>query len=94
VPSILPKISEALNLGGIFVTRQILDEKIESNPFISLDWNLWTFEDIKKGGSGYTFENSVSFTRYIEMLGDCGLEVFNEIDMKDSSRIVFAQKIN
>lgn len=92
VPSLLPKITEALNPGGIFVTRQVLDEKMKSNSFLSLDWNLWTFEDMKKGGSGYSFENSVSFTEYIEMLNEYGLEVFAALDMKDASRIVFAQK--
>ncbi len=93
VPSLLPKIAEALNPGGIFITRQILDEQMKSNAFLNLDWNLWTFEDMKKGGSGYSFENSVSFTEYIEMLSDYGLEVFTALDMKDASRIVFAQKV-
>ena len=93
VPSLLPKIAEALNPGGIFVTRQVLDEKMESNTILSLDWNLWTFEDVKKGGSGYRFENSVPFTEYIEMLSDYGLEVFTALDMQDASRIVFARKM-
>lgn len=93
VPSLIPKIAEALNPGGVFVTRQVPDEKMKSNPLLSLDWNLWTFEDVKKGGSGYSFENSVPFTEYIEMLGSYGLEVFRALDMKDGSRIVFAWKI-
>jgi len=93
VPSLIPKISEALNPGGVFVTRQVPDEKMKSNPLLSLDWNLWTFEDVKKGGSGYSFENSVPFSEYIEMLGNYGLEVFRALDMKDGSRIVFAWKV-
>lgn len=99
VPSLIPKIAEALNHGGVFVTRQVPDEKMKSNPLLSLDWNLWTFEDVKKGGSGYSFENSVPFSEYIEMLGNYGLEVFHALDMKDTldmknaSRIVFARKL-
>jgi len=93
VPSLIPKISEALNPGGVFVTRQVPDEKMKSSPLLSLDWNLWTFEDVKKGGSGYSFENSVPFTEYIEALGSYGLEVFRALDMKDGSRIVFAWKV-
>ncbi len=93
VPSLLPKIAEALNPGGIFITRQVLDEKMKSNTILNLDWNLWTFEDMKKGGSGYSFENSVSFTEYMEMISDYGLEVFSTLDMKDASRIVFAKKM-
>ncbi|WP_440945049.1 methyltransferase [Methanosarcina sp. T3] len=93
VPSLIPKISEALNPGGVFITRQVPDEKMKSNPVLSLDWNLWTFEDVKKGGSGYSFENSVPFSEYIEMLGSYGLEVFRALDMKDGSRIVFAWKV-
>lgn len=63
------------------------------HPLLNLDWNLWTFEDAKKGGSGFTFENSVSFTEYIEMLGSYELEVLNVLDMKDGSKIIFAQKL-
>lgn len=92
VPSLIPKLAEALNPGGIFVTRQMPDEKIKSSPLLSLDWNLWTFEGVKKGGSGYSFENSVPFNEYIELLGNYGLEVFRALDMTDGSRIVFARK--
>jgi hypothetical protein len=67
---------------------------MKSDPLISLDWNLWTFEDVKKGGSSYSFENSVPFSEYIEMLGNYGLEVFQSLDMKGVSKIVFARKIN
>lgn len=74
VPSLIPKISKALNPGGVFVTRQMLDEKMKSSPLLSLDWNLWTFKGVKKGGSGYSFENSVPFTEYVEMLGITGLK--------------------
>ena len=93
VPSLIPKISKALIPGGVFVTRQIPDEKMKSSPLLSLDWNLWTFEDVKKGGSGYSFENSVPFSEYIEMLDSHGLEVFRALDMNDGSRIVFAWKV-
>ncbi|AKB20099.1 methyltransferase [Methanosarcina sp. WWM596] len=93
VPSLIPKISKALTPGGVFVTRQIPEEKMKSSPLLSLDWNLWTFEDVKKGGTGYSFENSVPFSEYIEMLESHGLEVFRVLDMKDGSRIVFAWKV-
>ncbi len=93
VPSLIPKISKALTPGGVFITRQIPDEKMKSSPLLSLDWNLWTFEDVKKGGSGYSFENSVPFSEYIEMLNNHGLEVFRVLDMNDGSRIVFAWKV-
>jgi precorrin-6B methylase 2 len=93
VPSLIPKIAEALNPGGVFVTRQVPDDNMKSSPLMSLDWNLWTFEDVKKGGSGYSFENSVPFNEYIDMLGSHGLEVFRALDMTDGSRIVFAWKV-
>lgn len=92
VPSLIPKISKALNPGGVFVTRQMPDEKMKSSPLLNLDWNLWTFEGIKKGGSSYSFEDSVPFNEYRDVLGNYGLEVFYELDMKDGSRIVFARK--
>jgi len=93
VPSLIPKIAEALKPGAVFVTRQVPDENMKGNPLMSLDWNLWTFEDVKKGGSGFSFENSVPFNEYIEMLGNYGLEVFRALDMEDGSRIVFAWKV-
>ena len=93
VPSLIPKIAEALKPGGVFVTRQVPDENTKSNSLMSLDWNLWTFEDVKKGSSGFTFENSVPFNEYIDMLGNYGLEVFRALDMEDGSRIVFAWKV-
>ncbi|MGB9929282.1 MAG: methyltransferase [Methanosarcina sp.] len=93
VPSLVPKITEALNPGGIFITRQVPEEKMESNPLFNLDWNLWTFEDVKKGSTSYTFENSVPFSEYIEMLENYGLKVLNVLDMKDGSKTVFAQKM-
>lgn len=92
VPELIPKIARALKVGGIFVTRQIPDEKVKADPLENLAWNLWTFADTKKGGSGFTFENSVPFDDYVEMLGDYGLEVKKSIDMKDRARIVFAEK--
>jgi precorrin-6B methylase 2 len=93
VPILIPKIAEALNPGGIFVTRQVPDEKMKYSPLLSLDWNLWTFEDVKKGGSSYSFENSIPFSEYIEMLENYGLEVFRTLDMMEASKIVFARKI-
>ncbi len=92
VPSLIPRLAGALNPKGIFVTRQMPDEKMESSSLLNLDWNLWTFEGVKKGGSGYSFENSIPFTEYIKRLGNYGLEVFRELDMKDGSRVVFARK--
>ena len=80
-PELIPKIASALNYGGVFVTLQVPDENTKSDPLFSLDWNLWTFEDTKKGGTGYCFENSVPFNEYIGMLGDYGLEVFRTLDM-------------
>jgi len=91
-PELIPKIASALNYGGVFVTLQVPDENTKSDPLFSLDWNLWTFEDTKKGGTGYCFENSVPFNEYIGMLGDYGLEVFRTLDMKEGSRMVFAKK--
>ena len=92
VPELIPKIASALNEDGVFVTRQVPEENTESDPLFNLDWNLWTFEDTKKGGKGYCFENSVPFDEYVGMLGDYGLEVFESLDMKEGSRMVFARK--
>lgn len=92
VPSLIPKIAEALNPGGIFITRQVPDEKMKFSPLLSLDWNLWTFKDVKKGDSSYSFENSIPFSEYIEKLGSYGLEVFQSLDMGEAARIVFARK--
>lgn len=92
VPSLIPKITEALNPGGIFVNRQVSDEKVKSNAFLELDWNLWTFEGVKKGKSIYSFENSIRFSEYIKRLEDYGFKILKILDEKDASKIVFARK--
>ncbi len=92
VPELVPKIVSALNKGGVFVNRQVPDEDSISDPLLTLDWNLWTFEDIKKANSRYSFENSVSFNDYIDVLKVNGLDVFKEICLKDGSMIVFSKK--
>lgn len=92
VPALIPKIAEALNPGGIFVNRQVSDDKVKPNAFLELDWNLWTFEGVKKGESIYSFENSVSFSEYIKRLEDYGFEILKILDEKDASKIVFARK--
>jgi len=92
VPSLIPKIAEALNPGGIFVNRQVSDAKEKSNAFLELDWNLWTFEGVKKGKSIYSFENSIRFSEYIKRLEVYGFEILKILDEKDASKIVFARK--
>ncbi|WP_305063708.1 methyltransferase family protein [Methanococcoides sp.] len=92
VPGLIPKIVSALNKGGVFVNRQVPDENSISDPLLTLDWNLWTFKDIKKANSRYSFENSISFNDYIDALKVNGLNVFKEICLKDGSMIVFSKK--
>ncbi len=91
VPELIPKIVSALKSGGVFVNRQVAGG--DSDPMQTLNWNLWTFNDTKKGRSQFSFENSVSLEDYINILKTNNLDVFRELDLADGSRIVFSRKM-
>ncbi|WP_406655828.1 methyltransferase dimerization domain-containing protein [Methanolobus sp. ZRKC2] len=91
VAELIPKIVSALKTGGVFVNRQVPGES--ADPMESLNWNMWTFNDTKKGHSLYSFENSVSLEEYICVLKTNKLDVFKEVDLADGSRIIFSRKI-
>jgi hypothetical protein len=91
VPDLIPKIVSALKTGGVFVNRQVPGE--DANSLEALNWNMWTFDDTKKSGALYSFDNSVSLEEYIEILKSNGLDVFKELDLTDGSRIIFSRKV-
>jgi len=91
VPSLIPKIAAALNNGGLFINKQTIDEAPE-DPFMSLEWNLWTFAGIQKQAKRYVFSNSVTLAEYNRELADHGFVVRDLIPIDAQSAMTIAQK--
>ncbi len=93
VPSLIPKIAEALNPGGLFINKQAVDEET-ADPWLSLEWNLWAFSGVQKQAKRYVFANSVPFAEYNRQLADHGLVVRDIIPVDAQSAMTIAQKVS
>ena len=91
VPALIPKITAALNKGGLFINKQAVDEE-HADPWLSLEWNLWAFAGVQKQAKRYTFENSVPLAEYNRLLAEHGLVVRETIPVDALSAITVAQK--
>jgi hypothetical protein len=92
VPSLIPKIAAALNKGGLFINKQAVDEE-QADPWLSLEWNLWTFDGVQKQAKRYVFANSVPLAEYNRQLADHGFVVRETIPVDVQSSMTIAQKI-
>jgi hypothetical protein len=91
VPALIPKIASALNDGGLYINKQGIDD-LREDPFLSLEWNLWTFEGIQKQGRRYVFSNSISLADYNRQMPEHGLEVQRVIPIDEQSALTIARK--
>ncbi len=91
VPELIPKIAKALNPGGLFINKQALDET-QFDPWLSLEWNLWTFEGVQKQAARYIFANSVPFAEYNRLLADYGFVVREIVPIDAQSAMTIAEK--
>jgi hypothetical protein len=91
VPSLIPKIADSLNEGGLFINKQVLDD-IPADPWSDLEWNLWTFEGVQKKPVRYTFDNSVPLAEYNRRLEDHGFEIREIVVVDSVSSMTIAQK--
>jgi hypothetical protein len=91
VPSLIPKIANALNPGGLFINKQAVDEE-RPDPYLSLEWNLWTFTGAAKQAQRYVFEDSVPFDDYNKRLEEHGLTVREVIPVDAQSAMTIATK--
>lgn len=82
---LIPKISKALRKGGIYVNRQFFPRKGFSLE--DLEWNLWGFEELKKGFKAYTFEGDLSFEDYLSKLKENNFEIL-DVFFEDSTVII------
>lgn len=92
VPTLIPKIAEALNPGGLFINKQAIDEDT-ADPWLSLEWNLWAFSGVQKQAKRYVFANSVPLAEYNRQLADHGLVVRDIIPVDAQSAMTIAQKV-
>jgi SAM-dependent methyltransferase len=92
VPALIPKIASALKQGGLFINKQDLDEG-QVNPFLNLEWSMWTFHGVQKKSTRYVFSNSVPFAEYNRQLADHGFVVREVISVDEQSAMTIAQKV-
>ncbi|HNY89562.1 MAG TPA: methyltransferase [Methanoregulaceae archaeon] len=91
MPALIPKISDALNPGGLYLNKQVIDIP-EEDPFADLEWNLWALEGMKKKEKRFRFEGSVRMEEYNRMLGESGFVVRNTVPVDGRSVMTIAQK--
>lgn len=89
-PSLIGKIAGALNPGGLYINKQVSDAAPE-DPLLSLEWNLWTFDGIRKKGR-YHFEHSVPLAEYNDRLCGSGFEILETRELDRHSTMVIARK--
>ncbi|MHB8163565.1 MAG: methyltransferase [Methanoregula sp.] len=92
VPELIPKIAGALNPGGLFINKQALDDA-PYDPWLSLEWNLWTFEGVQKQAARYVFSDSVPFAEYNRLLADHGFVVREIVPIDAQSAMTIAEKV-
>ncbi len=90
-PRLVPKIAGSLAPGGLFINKQGIDGT-DSDPFLDLEWNLWTFEGVEKQRSRYTFIHGVTLTEYHRVLEENGLTVLEVIPVDETSEMTVARK--
>ena len=89
-PSLIGKIAQSLNPGGLYINKQVSDTAPE-DPLASLEWNLWTFEGMQKKRR-YHFDHSVPLAEYNDRLCECGFEILETRDLDQHSTMVIAMK--
>jgi hypothetical protein len=92
VPELIPKIATALNPGGLFINKQGIGDT-QSDPWLSLEWNLWTFEGVQKQAARYVFANSVPLAEYNRLLADHGFVVREVVPIDPQSAMTIAEKV-
>ncbi len=92
VPELIPKIAGALNSGGLFINKQAIDDA-PYDPWLSLEWNLWTFDGVQKQAARYVFANSVPFAEYNRLLADHGFVVREVVPIDAQSAMTIAEKV-
>ncbi len=90
-PALIPKIAGALKPGGLFLNKQGIDSA-ETDPLLDLEWNLWTFDGVKKQRSRYSFSHSVPLAGYHRALEANGLSVLTVIPVDGTSEMTVARK--
>jgi hypothetical protein len=91
MPALIPKISDALNPGGLYLNKQVVDST-EEDPFADLEWNLWALEGMKKTEKRFRFEGSVPMEDYNRLLGESGFVVRNTVPVDGRSVMTIAEK--
>ncbi|OPY41374.1 MAG: O-methyltransferase [Methanoregulaceae archaeon PtaU1.Bin222] len=91
MPALIPKIRDALKIGGLYLNKQVIDNA-EQDPFSDLEWNLWVFEGMQKQDRRFRFEGSVPLEEYNRRLRESGFIVRDTVPVDARSVMTIAQK--
>ncbi|MFA4859687.1 methyltransferase [Methanoregula sp.] len=92
VPELIPKIADAIRPGGLFINKQATDDAA-FDPWLSLEWNLWTFKGVQKQAARYVFANSVPVAEYNRLLSVHGFVVREIVPIDAQSAMTIAEKV-
>jgi hypothetical protein len=90
-PTLIPKIVNAVKLGGDVVLRRFKDSNREG-ALKTLDWNLLAFEGKQLGSKAHSSGPVVNRKAYVGRLEQAGLKVLGIASVDDFSEIIFARK--
>ncbi len=92
-PEVVEKVYDALNSGGMFVSKQSFPvNRRNRRPIDELWWYVWTVDGMRKDKKMYSFKGDVSLDRYVAFLESVGFKVIRVDDFSDADKLVVARK--
>ena len=92
-PEVVKKIYNALNDGGMFVSKQSFP--VDGRDKSSIDelwWYMWTVDGMKKDRRMYSFKGDVSLEGYVDFLEGLGFKAIRVEDFSNADKLVVARK--
>jgi hypothetical protein len=81
--SMIPVIISSLNPGGYFVNIQPGDKKVDEDPCIQLEWELWNFAGSEIPKSSWGQKQGFFTDEYREALIDAGFDIISVSNISD-----------
>lgn len=85
---LISKIYNALNSEGIYANRQFFPS--EGFEIRDIEWNLWSFEKLKKHLKAFSFEGDLTLESYVSELKKSGFKILGI--SKDDWVLILAKK--
>ena len=98
--SMLPVIESSLNPGGYFINIQSGDKKVDEDPRVQLEWELWSFQGVDAPKSSWGKKKGFFTEEYRDALIRSGFDIISVSSIPDpyikgfSVTMVIAEKRN